>query len=187
MELVADINPECSLAAMWRAYLTSNSVAENLAKNRTSVVRAFLNARYYDGNRGQFLSEDPVALTLGNPIQISKLTQQQQTQILMDPQQLNFYSYGKDNPLRNTDPLGLAVLEGTASVGWWLGGGTIGGDIDTTNYRAQLIFAGSAGPTLGGRFQGSYDPNGTLDPSGFYFYRRTVPWVLARVIHPRHH
>ena len=65
MELVADIDRERSLDAMWCAYLTSNSVAENLAKNRTSVVRAFLNARYYSSAQGQFLSEDPVFL--GDP------------------------------------------------------------------------------------------------------------------------
>jgi hypothetical protein len=37
MELVADIDRERSLAAMWCPYLATNSVAENHAENRTSV------------------------------------------------------------------------------------------------------------------------------------------------------
>jgi len=45
MELVADIDRERSLDAMWCAYLSSNSVAENLAKNRAGVVRALLKHR----------------------------------------------------------------------------------------------------------------------------------------------
>ena len=89
---------------MWRAYLTSNSVAENLAKNRTSVVHASLNARYYSSAQGQFLSEDPVFL--GNPSQ----------QNLQDPQSLNSYSYANDNPIVKSDPNGLQVLGGADDV-----------------------------------------------------------------------
>jgi len=40
-----------------------------------------LQARYYDGSKGEFLSEDPVFL--GDPKQ----------QVLTDPQSLNSYSY----------------------------------------------------------------------------------------------
>ena len=98
MELVADIDRERSLDAMWCAYLTSNSVAENLAKNRTSVVRAFLNARYYNSAQGQFLSEDPVFL--GDP----------KNQVLTDPQSLNSYSYANDNPIVKSDPNGKFVI-----------------------------------------------------------------------------
>ncbi len=100
MEVFADIDPERSLDAMWCAYLTSNSVAENLAKNRTSVVRAFLNARYYNSAQGQFLSEDPVFL--GNPSQ----------QNLQDPQSLNSYSYSDDSPITKSDPTGKFWWEG---------------------------------------------------------------------------
>ena len=85
---------------MWSVYLTSNSVAENLAKNRTSVVRAFLNARYYSSAQGQFLSEDPVFL--GNPTK----------QNLANPQSLNSYSYANDNPINRSDPSGLSVKTG---------------------------------------------------------------------------
>ena len=82
---------------MWCAYLTSHSVAENLAKNRTSVVRAFLNARYYNSAQGQFLSEDPVFL--GNP----------KSQVLTDPQSMNSYNYANGNPITKSDPNGKAI------------------------------------------------------------------------------
>jgi RHS repeat-associated protein len=94
MELVADIDRERSLAAMWCPYLAPNSVAENHAENRTSVVRAFLNARYFNSAQGQFLSEDPVFL--GDPKQ----------QNLKDPQSLNSYNYANDNPIVKSDPTG---------------------------------------------------------------------------------
>jgi RHS repeat-associated protein len=103
MKLVADIDRERSLDAMWCAYLISNSVAENLAKNRTSVVRAFLNARYYNSAQGQFLSEEPVFL--GDP----------KSQVLTDPQSLNSYSYANDNPIVKSDPSGK----------WWEVSGSI--------------------------------------------------------------
>ena len=109
MELVADIDRERSLDAMWCAYLTSNSVAENLPKNRTSVVRAFLNARYYSGAQGQFLSEEPIFLNLGDVNQVRQLSGQNQQSYLSDPQQLNSYSYGRDNPITNKDTNGKLV------------------------------------------------------------------------------
>ena len=92
---------------MWCAYLASHSVAENRAKNRTSVVRAFLNARYYNSAQGQFLSEDPVFLALGSSGQVQQLTQKSQSQFLSNPQSLNSYSYAQDNPITSTDPSGL--------------------------------------------------------------------------------
>ena len=98
MELVADINRERSLYAVRSAYLTSNSVAENPAKDRTSVVRASLNARYYSSAQGQFLSEDPVFI--GDPKQ----------QNLKDPQSLNSYSYAGDNHL------GTSVIGATTTI-----------------------------------------------------------------------
>jgi hypothetical protein len=44
------------------------------------VVHALLQARYYDGSKGAFLSEDPVFF--GDP----------RSQVLTDPQSLNSYS-----------------------------------------------------------------------------------------------
>jgi hypothetical protein len=60
-------------------------------------------------------------------------------------------------------------LEGSVSVGWWLGGGTINVDVDTTRFGGQFSVGPAVGPSWGGRFSGSYDPSGSLDPAGFYF------------------
>ena len=52
----------------------------------------YLNARYYDSARGQFVTQDPVFW--GN-------------QNLTNPQSLNTYSYSSDNPITRKDPSGL--------------------------------------------------------------------------------
>ena len=54
----------------------------------------FLNARYYNPQQGQFISQDP--MFLGNPVD----------QNLRNPQSLNSYSYANDNPITNKDPSG---------------------------------------------------------------------------------
>jgi RHS repeat-associated protein len=71
---------------------------------------SYLNARYYDSSRGQFESEDPVFLALGNNDQVKQLTQQETVAFLSDPQQMNSYSYGRDNPILMRDPNGLASM-----------------------------------------------------------------------------
>ncbi|OGG44149.1 hypothetical protein A2841_00385 [Candidatus Kaiserbacteria bacterium RIFCSPHIGHO2_01_FULL_48_10] len=67
----------------------------------------YLNSRYLQNSRGQFISEDPVFW--------------EQKQNLTNPQSLNSYSYANDNPILNKDPSGrcglltpvcLAVLDG---------------------------------------------------------------------------
>ena len=66
----------------------------------------YLNARYYDSARGQFMSQDP--LFLGNP----------KDQVLSDPQQLNPYNYSANNPISKSDPNGKSAktfAEGAAS------------------------------------------------------------------------
>lgn len=69
---------------------------------------SYLNARYYDGARGQFLSQDPSFLDIGGPgfEQDYERTLQQH---LMNPQALNSYSYGLNNPITNKDPDGEIV------------------------------------------------------------------------------
>jgi RHS repeat-associated protein len=66
---------------------------------------SYLNARYMDPNRGQFLSQDPIFW--GEP----------KAQLLMDPQSFNTYSYSEDNPVVREDPLGKWA------IGFGLGGG----------------------------------------------------------------
>jgi len=58
----------------------------------------YYGARYYSSDRSRFMSQDP----------ISRDTPEQ---FLSDPQQLNYYSYSRDNPLRFVDPLGLFNTE----------------------------------------------------------------------------
>jgi RHS repeat-associated protein len=53
----------------------------------------YLNARYYEAGRGQFISQDPMFWS--------------KDQNLRDPQSLNSYSYASDNPITNKDPDGL--------------------------------------------------------------------------------
>jgi RHS repeat-associated protein len=53
----------------------------------------YLNARYYNADMARFMSQDPVALTTPE-------------QLLSDPQQLNFYSYARNNPIVYSDPNG---------------------------------------------------------------------------------
>jgi RHS repeat-associated protein len=55
---------------------------------------SYLQARYYDSGRGQFLSEDPIFT--GDP----------KAQSLPDPQSLNAYSYAEGNPITKSDPSG---------------------------------------------------------------------------------
>ena len=76
--------------------------ARNLFKADAGVVHALLQARYYDGSKGAFLSEDPVFL--GEPMQ----------QVLTNPQSLNSYSYANDNPITKNDPTGKCIYDGCA-------------------------------------------------------------------------
>jgi len=71
----------------------------------------YLNARYYSSDRGQFISEDPASLVLGDLAQVAQVTGRSQQQFLSDPQALNFYSYSRGNPIRYNDPKGLWYKE----------------------------------------------------------------------------
>jgi RHS repeat-associated protein len=80
---------------------------------------SYMQERYQDPGRGQFLSEDPTFLAIGAP----KLTEienringgtklddrQAVQQFLSDPQLMNSYGYGRDNPIINKDPTGEVI------------------------------------------------------------------------------
>jgi RHS repeat-associated protein len=118
----------------------------------------YLQARYYDPSRGQFISQDPTFLAVGNPTQLQQLSKQSQQQFLSDPQQLNSYSYGRDNPITRKDPDGnqevvtdslllayfspeaLALLE--TSLGWF---GRAMTAIDL--YNAKTTFVDTPSPS----------------------------------------
>jgi RHS repeat-associated protein len=61
----------------------------------------YLQARYYDSARGQFVNEDPVFWN--------------GKQNLTDPQSLNVYSYAQGNPITGKDPLGLSLQQYSAA------------------------------------------------------------------------
>ncbi|MBU1036595.1 RHS repeat-associated core domain-containing protein [Patescibacteria group bacterium] len=63
-------------------------------------------AREYNPNIGRFLQPDPVLNNLTNPQKLKEITGQDLDKFLMDPQNLNPYSYTRNNPLRYTDPTG---------------------------------------------------------------------------------
>jgi RHS repeat-associated protein len=60
----------------------------------------YLNARYYIGTRGQFMSQDPVFWGKQN---------------LVNPQSFNSYSYANGNPISGKDPGGQTAVSLTAS------------------------------------------------------------------------
>ncbi len=75
-----------------------------------STGLSYLNARYYDSASGKFISHDPV---FWSP-----------EKFLEDPQQLNSYSYARNNPITLSDPTGRwygEVLTGRQSWGDFMG------------------------------------------------------------------
>src|SRR5579871_3238229 len=84
---------------------------------------SYLNARYYSPAQGQFLSEDPVFLSIGNGLQPQNLSQPDQWAVLRNPQALNAYSYSQDNPIVLKDPSGSSYVQ----VGYTQANGTVFG------------------------------------------------------------
>ena len=60
----------------------------------------YFGARYYGNALGRFTSPDPFTVTPGRVI---------------DPQQLNLYAYGRNNPLKYVDPTGMIIDTGDLS------------------------------------------------------------------------
>jgi RHS repeat-associated protein len=83
---------------MWEAFRACSFSDQQLVENDAGVVRDLLNARYYNPNQGQFISQDPVFWEIG-------LTQDGKN-ALSNPQALNSYGYANDNPITGKDPNG---------------------------------------------------------------------------------
>ncbi len=95
----------------------------------------YLNARYYDAKRGQFISQDPVFWAVGDPKEIKRLTGMDQQEFLKDPQRMNSYGYGRGNPITNGDPQGLWYKEFiTGQQSWSSFQGELG---EATQYAYQ--------------------------------------------------
>jgi RHS repeat-associated protein len=109
--------------ASWYDYAPYGSVLASTNTGTATTARQFigqftdasslsyLQNRYYDPAQGQFTSEDPIFLAIGSQAQVQHLSQQDQQKLLSDPQGLNAYGYGRDNPLSNKDPQGLWALQ----------------------------------------------------------------------------
>jgi hypothetical protein len=115
---------ERSLAAMWHAFRASSVACAKPVLSDSGVVRDLLQSRYYNPAQGQFLSEDPTSIAVGDPAQIAALTGENTQRYLSDPQQLNSYSYSRDYPIINKDPSGNAF--GADDAAGFIGGGLIG-------------------------------------------------------------
>ncbi len=105
---------------------------------------SYLNARYYDGSRGQFLSEDPTFLAIGSP-QLERVTGKKIEAILSDPQSFNSYGYAGNNPINKLDPTGQ-YLEISAS-GTYMG---LSGAIGFRGSTQGLNFFAAGGVGAGG-------------------------------------
>ena len=77
----------------------------------------YLNARYYNSAIARFVSQDPIALATPE-------------KLLQDPQQLNYYSYARNNPIIGSDPTGLLVF--------FMPGTQLGGGRDNYTISSQL-------------------------------------------------
>src|ERR671919_401230 len=106
-----------------------------------SATTSYPNPRYYQGSRGQFMSQDPVFVNLG----VDRRT----AQVLRDPQQLNSYSYARGNPITLKDPTGealpllagfLAIPTGSAILHWiGLGSMAIGLVKTAESFHSNII------------------------------------------------
>lgn len=150
---VAKLNSEQSLHAMWQAFRARSFADQQLVENDAGVVLALLNARYYNPAQGQFLTQDPTFLAIGDRSQLQQLTKQEQQKVLSDPQQLNSYSYARGNPISSKDPSGLWALKlGAAGTipGWGLSGEVgIQLDLQGIEYYYGAGLAGGGGLSFG--------------------------------------
>jgi RHS repeat-associated protein len=101
---------------------------------------SYLNARYYQGSRAQFMSEDPVFLKLG--------TNAKTYQFLSDPQTLNAYAYSQNNPIILVDKKGEFGILGLMLIG--AGVGVVSQGISDYTSGAPIMWQNYAGAASGG-------------------------------------
>jgi RHS repeat-associated protein len=76
----------------------------------------YYGARYYEAITGKFISSDPLYTEL------NLLSEKEVSRFLQNPQQLNFYAYVLNNPIRYNDPSGLDAWDRVLGVLQAVGG-----------------------------------------------------------------
>ncbi len=71
---------------------------------------SYFGARYYNQAVGRFMAVDPALQFLTDPEKLKGITNGDQRKILSDPQNLNEYSYARNNPVLLADPDGQFVF-----------------------------------------------------------------------------
>jgi RHS repeat-associated protein len=112
---------------------------------------SYLQARYYDSSRGQFVNEDPVFW--GNP----------KNQTLANPQGLNSYSYANDNPIVNEDPTGLLSSQSPVNISRNL----ISDLISFANNLAAYVYGLTSNPSQAAQSARQTASSFAANPSGF--------------------
>ncbi len=81
---------------------------------------SYMEARYYNGSIGRFISQDPAFLAVGDDKKLKEITNLERETYLANPQYLNSYSYATNNPLKYTDPQGefIDTLADLAFIGY---------------------------------------------------------------------
>ena len=90
-----------------------------IQSERDSSGLNYMQNRFQNPVQGRFISLDPVSANVGSmskmPAYLLMMNQSggtiDQTQLLSDPQLLNFYSYARSNPVTMSDPSGLASTD----------------------------------------------------------------------------
>lgn len=119
-----------------------------LPNSKVGVHLGFLNARYYQGSRGQFLSQDPVFWELG-------MSQEGQT-ALRNPQAQNSYSYAVNNPLLFSDPSGRWFQLGGSIVAGYR---ALSAGIRFDTQGIDVYFGGGVGLGLQAGFELGWAPD----------------------------
>ena len=116
----------------------------------------YMDARYYGSSMGRFMSPDPVFATVNR---------------LYDPQQWNMYSYGRNNPLSNSDPTGLDFnITGCGSNSATCQNNLFGTTSTDANGKSSFTATVLSNDANGGLVdQNGNSYNGTFDQSGFHF------------------
>jgi RHS repeat-associated protein len=114
----------------------------------------YMNARYYSGEMGRFVSQDPEVLDMNIESKYGRL-------MLRDPQLQNSYAYARSNPVRLIDPDGRSVWDVVVGlVNAWGSNNTLGlGRVNSSDYSGNQDHyqAGQALGDLAGLAQSAFE------------------------------